>query len=78
MNITLALDERLADRARQAAQAMGKSLNQVVREYLEHLAGQAQLDAELEAYRQSTANSPGRLNGWKFNREEIHDRHDRS
>ena len=78
MNITLALDEKLAERAREAAQAMGKSLNQVVREYLEHLAGQAQLEAELQAFRQSTANTPGRLNGWKFNREEINDRSDRS
>ena len=74
MNITLALDEKLADRAREAAQAMGKSLNQVVREYLEQLAGQAQLEAELEAYRRSTANTPGRLNGWKFNRDEINER----
>ena len=74
MNITLAVDEKLADRARQAAQAMGKSLNQVVREYLEQLAGQEQLDAELEAFKQSTANTPGRLGGWKFNRDEINQR----
>ena len=71
MNITLAVDEQLADRARLAAQAMGKSLNQVVREYLEHLAGEAQLEAELEAYRASTTQTSGRLDGWKFNREEI-------
>ena len=78
MNITLAIDERLADRAREAAQGMGKSLNQVVREHLEQLAGQAQLDAELQAFRQSTVATPGRLNGWKFDRDEIHDRSDRS
>ena len=78
MNITLAIDERLANRAREAAQAMGKSLNQVVREHLEQLAGQAQLDAELQAFRQSTAATPGRLGGWKFNRDETHDRSDRS
>lgn len=71
MNITLAVDENLADRARQAAQAMGKSLNQVVREYLEQLAGNAQLEAELEAYRSSTTHTPGRLAGWKFDRDEI-------
>ena len=71
MNITLAVDEKLADRARQAAQAMGKSLNQVVREYLEQLAGADQLDAELTAYRQSTAQTPGRLDGGRFKRDEI-------
>ena len=37
MNITLAVDEKLAERARVAAQAMGKSLNQAVRDYLDAL-----------------------------------------
>ncbi len=41
MNITLAVDEKLAERARNAAQAMGKSLNQAERDYLEQLAGRA-------------------------------------
>ena len=53
---------------------MGKSLNQVVREYLEQLAGRAQLDAEIEAFLQSSRETPGRLNGWKFDREEINSR----
>jgi len=39
MNITLSVDEKIAERARATAQAMGKSLNQMVREYLEQLAG---------------------------------------
>ena len=33
MNITLSVDERLVRRARKKAEAMGKSLNQLVREY---------------------------------------------
>jgi hypothetical protein len=41
MNITLSIDERLADEARRAAQGMGMSLNQAVRQYLERLAGGA-------------------------------------
>jgi predicted HicB family RNase H-like nuclease len=32
MNITLSIDERVAEQARQAAMAMGKSLNQAVRD----------------------------------------------
>jgi predicted HicB family RNase H-like nuclease len=36
MNITLSINEQVAQRARVAAQKMGKSLNQVVRDY-EHL-----------------------------------------
>ena len=39
MNITLSVDERIAEQARKAAGAMGKSLNQAVRDYLDLLAG---------------------------------------
>jgi hypothetical protein len=35
MNLTLSVDERLVKEARRAARAMGKSLNQLVRDYLE-------------------------------------------
>ncbi len=37
MNLTLSIDERLVERARKVARAMGKSLNQLVREYLSEL-----------------------------------------
>lgn len=74
MNITLSVDERVAEQARKAAQAMGKSLNQAVRDYLEHLAGQQQLDAELDAFEASALESPGRRGGWTFDREEAHRR----
>ena len=43
MNITLSVDEQVAQRARDAAKKMGKSLNQLVRDYLEQLAGSAHL-----------------------------------
>lgn len=71
MNITLAIDEQVAHCARQAAQAMGKSLNQVVRDYLEQLAGSEQLESALEDFRACTASTPGRLKGWTFNREDL-------
>ncbi len=41
MNITLSVDERVADNAREAARKIGKSLNQAVRDYLEQLADHA-------------------------------------
>ncbi|MBY0280295.1 hypothetical protein K2Z84_33605 [Candidatus Binatia bacterium] len=47
MNLTLSIDEKVADEARRAAQSMGMSLNQAVRLYLERLAGREQLEAEL-------------------------------
>jgi len=74
MNITLSIDERIAERARVAAATMGKSLNQAVRDYLEQLAGRQQLAAELEAFERSAIQSPGRLNGWRFDREEANRR----
>jgi len=74
MNITLSIDERVAEQAREAARAMGKSLNQVVRDYLEQLARQQQVLAELDAFEVSALQSPGRLAGWRFDREEANRR----
>ncbi len=74
MNITLSIDERVAEQAREAARIMGKSLNQAVRDYLEQLARQQQVLAELEAFETSALQSPGRLRGWRFDREEANRR----
>ena len=74
MNITLSVDERIAEEARKAAGAMGKSLNQAVRDYLEQLAGASQLAAELQAFEASALGTPGRLQGWNFDREEANRR----
>jgi antitoxin component of RelBE/YafQ-DinJ toxin-antitoxin module len=74
MNITLSVDERIAEQARAAAATMGKSLNQAVRDYLEQLAGNQQLAAELHDFQQSARATPGRLGGWRFDREEANRR----
>lgn len=74
MKITLSVDERTAEAARLAAAAMGKSLNQAVRDYLELLAGRAALEADLQAFEQSALRSPGQLGGWKFHRDEANRR----
>jgi len=74
MNITLSVDERVAEQARAAAAAMGKSLNQAVRDYLEQLAGRQQVTAEVEAFEKSALETPGRLNGWRFDRDEANRR----
>lgn len=71
MNITLSVDERIADRARRAAGAMGKSLNQAVRDYLELLAGGEQLASELLAFELSARATPGRLRGRRPGREQA-------
>ncbi|QHI99046.1 MerR family transcriptional regulator [Xylophilus rhododendri] len=74
MNITLSVDERIAEQARAAAATMGKSLNQAVRDYLEQLAGSQQLASELDNFERSALATPGRLEGWRFDREEANRR----
>jgi antitoxin component of RelBE/YafQ-DinJ toxin-antitoxin module len=39
MNVTLSIDDRVMREARRRAEAMGTSLNQLVRKFLEQLAG---------------------------------------
>ncbi len=74
MNITLSVDEQVALRAREAAQKMGKSLNQVVRDYLEQLAGSARRQQEWDEFEHRCRTSGAKLNGWKFNRDEANER----
>ncbi len=74
MNITLSVDEQVALRAREAAKKMGKSLNQVVRDYLEQLAGSGRRSQNWEQFEQRCLQSNARLEGWQFNRDEANER----
>lgn len=74
MNITLSVDERIAEQARRTAQNMGKSLNQAVRDYLEQLAGVEALEAQAQAFERSARQTPGRFDGWRFDREDANAR----
>lgn len=74
MNITLAVDERVVEQARKVAHAMGKSLNQAVRDYLEHLAGAQAVAEQLRLFEDSVRETPGRLDGWRFNRHDANAR----
>ena len=74
MNLTLSVDDEVVQQARRRAEAMGKSVNQLVREYLERLAGKPDLEALAAEFHDLTRNAKGNSRGWKFNREEIHER----
>jgi len=74
VNITLSMDDKTIQRARAAAQAMQKSLNQLVREYIERLAGATQREAEHTAFEARAQSAGGQLQGWKFDREEANAR----
>lgn len=70
MNITLSIDEKIAAQARISAQAMGKSLNQAVRDYLEQLAGRQGADATEDELRLTSGQ--GNSGGEKFDRESLY------
>ena len=74
MNITLSVDEQVAQRAREAAQKMGKSLNQVVRDYLEQLAGGSRRTQQWKQFEERCMGSTAKLDGWKFSRDEANER----
>ncbi len=72
MNITLSIDDEVVKEARRIAQAMGKSLNQLIREDLERLTRKQCLEADLDELR--ALDGKGRSDGWKFDRDELHER----
>lgn len=74
MNLTLSVDEHLVERARKLAESQGKSLNQLIREYLEELTTPATIEEELKELRRLSAEGQGRSHGWKFNRQELYER----
>ena len=73
MNLTLSVDEDVVERARKVARARGTSLNALVREYLESLAGKRRGEEVARAMRKFWTESPGNSGGWKFNREELYE-----
>ena len=72
MNITLSVDEQLVRRARRRADALGKSLNQLIRDYLRKLAGGDDPERSIKEFRRLSGK--GHSRGWRFNRNEIHER----
>jgi len=72
MNLTLSIDKDLLERARKAAEAQGKSVNQLVREYLEQVSSADNAENALEEFRRTSGQGHSRT--WRFNRDELHER----
>lgn len=72
MNVTLSIDDSLVERARKRAEGMGKSLNQLIRDYLQSIAGPDDADHWIDEFRSLSGKGDSR--GWKFNRDEVHER----
>lgn len=72
MNVTLSIDEQLVSRARRKAESLGKSLNQMIRDYLQTVAGGDDPERSVEEFKRLSGQ--GNSRGWRFNRDEIHER----
>jgi hypothetical protein len=70
MNVTLSIDEQIVARTRRTARALRKSLNQLIRDYLETLAGGDDPERSIEEFKRLS----GRSRGWRFDRDQIHGR----
>jgi uncharacterized protein DUF6364 len=74
MNVTLSIADETIRAARKRAEAMGTSVNQLVRDYLEQFAGKSDPQADAAEFERLSRLSQGNSRGWKFNREELHER----
>ena len=74
VNLTLSVDDEIVAKARRRAEALGTSVNQLIREYLEDLAGSSDRQADADEFLRLSQISNGHSQGWKFNRDEIHER----
>ena len=74
MNVTLSIDDAIIQEARRRAEAMGTSVNQLVREYLEQLVGKTDSNADAAEFERLSRAARGNSRSWKFNREELHER----
>ena len=74
MNLTLSVDDEVVLRARRRAETLGTSVNQLVRNYLLQLAGTSDPEPDALEFERLSRAAHGNSRGWKFNREEIHQR----
>ena len=72
VNITLSIDEQLVERAREKLRPTGKTLNQEIREHLQHIVGDDELEADISFFvKTSGKGKPDE--GWKWSRDEIYE-----
>ena len=74
VNLTLSIDDEVVQRAQRKAEALGTSVGKLVQDYLEQLSGKADPEADAAEFERLSALSLGNSQGWKFDREELHQR----
>lgn len=76
MNLTLSVDEQTVERAREVARQQGTSLNALIRDYLERLAGRprgADIAAELQRLWSQAERAPRGAKPYAFSRDDAYD-----
>jgi hypothetical protein len=66
------MDEELVARARKKANLLNKSLSELVRDYLQKLAGSDDPERSIEEF--GRCSGRGHSRGWRFDRSQIHQR----
>jgi hypothetical protein len=72
VNVTLSVSSKIIEKARRRVEAMGTSVNQLVREYLEQIAGEVDAEADAKEFQRLSLDSQGNSHGWRFNRDMLH------
>ena len=74
MNVTLSIDEKLVQRARQLAASQGTSLNQMIRRLLEEATAASSSDRLFGELERLWVSEEGDSEGRKWRRDELYDR----
>jgi hypothetical protein len=72
MNLTLSVDKKILEKARVTAGAMGLSLNEMVRRYLEQVAGEGDQAGTFQELRDLCTTRGGHSAGRTWTREDLH------
>ncbi len=73
MNLTISIEPGIVERARQVAERQGKSLNGLIRGFLESVAGEANSKDLAAELRRLWREHPGHSGGRKFRREDAYE-----
>ena len=74
MNLSLSIDDRTFQEASRVADAMGKSLTELIREQLERLITKGDAARDIEELERLSRPPRGDSRGTRFHRDEIYER----
>lgn len=73
MNLTISVDDKVLERARKVARRRGISLQELLRQMLESIAGSRTGNEDADALMTLLRSAPGRSNGSKISRADAYE-----